>query len=87
MDLNLLNSRITCYIGRLLAQVHSLNVPVKKEPLLIERAYIWLKNLHKQMIHKMQTTKVSVDLSQVGSQLLKICLYLKISKERFFLVL
>ncbi|VDN56272.1 unnamed protein product [Dracunculus medinensis] len=85
MDLNLLNSRITCYIGRLLAQVHSLNVPVKKEPLLIERAYIWLKNLHKQMIHKMQTTKVSVDLSQVGSQLLKICLYLKISKERFFL--
>ncbi|VDM99626.1 unnamed protein product [Thelazia callipaeda] len=54
-------------LGVLLARIHTLNVPVSKEPMIFEVAEEWLKkleNFSSKMEHKMQIKMVQTDLSK-----------------------
>uniref|UniRef100_A0A0M3HN56 Choline/ethanolamine kinase n=1 Tax=Ascaris lumbricoides TaxID=6252 RepID=A0A0M3HN56_ASCLU len=59
-------------IGCLLARVHALDVPIMKEPMIVEVAEGWLAKLRKvesKVAHKMRLNTVQVDLSKCPSEI------------------
>lgn len=52
-------------MGKVLARIHTLNVPIAKKPLVLEVADGWLEKLGSKIRHKMRLKMVQADLSKV----------------------